>query len=120
MKTKKYDLICMSFDGDYVKNSSHNSIEDAENTSSDLGSKWFFYPFSFILSGQKIVSSYEGLIRMSDKKSFGELMFKNRKLKTVINTFKKTYDYLNDNDLTADCEEFEHIMIETNKNLIKS
>lgn len=118
MKTT-YDLICMSFTGDYVKDSNHNSIEDAEDTASDFGSKWFFYPFVFILSGQKIASTYEGLIRMSDKKSFAELMFKNRKFKTVIDTFKKTYDYLNENDLTADCDEFEDIMIETNRHLIR-
>lgn len=117
MKTK-YDLICMSFDGVYVKDSSHNSIEEAENI--ELGSKWVFYPFTFILSGQKIVSTYGGLIRMSDKKSFAELMFKNRKLQTVINTFKKTYDYLNEHELTADCYEFEEIMIETNRQLIRN
>ena len=119
MKTT-YDLICMSFDGVYVKNSSHNSIEDAENTSSDLGSKWFFYPFVFVLSGQKVVSTYEGFIRMSDKKSFAELMFKGRNIKTVIDTFKKTNDYFNTYDLNADCTEFEDIMIETNKHLIRN
>lgn len=48
---KKYRLICMSFDGDYQQERPvFDSIEDAWEYSNDLGSKWFFYPFHFVVT----------------------------------------------------------------------
>ena len=45
-----YQLICMSFDGDYVtERPEFESIEDAWEYSNDLGSKWYFYPFHFVI-----------------------------------------------------------------------
>ena len=77
------DLIFMSFDGEYVRDSEHETTEEAIRAAENIGSKWLFYPFCFILSGNKIVETGEGIIRMSDKKAFLELLFKNRKLTTV-------------------------------------
>ena len=118
MKTIK--LICMAFDGDYVTDSEHNNIDDAIDASANIGSKWFFYPFHFILSGSKVIETGQGLIRMSDKKAYSELMFKGRKFQTVINTFKKTFVYCMENEIEEnDLYEFENIMIETNHHLIR-
>ena len=47
----KYKLICMSFDGEYqTERPVFESIDDAWEYSNDLGSKWFFYPFHFVVT----------------------------------------------------------------------
>ena len=113
---KNYDLIMMSFDGATVKDSTHETIESAIDTASDLGSKWYFYPFLFIVSGSRIVETGDGLIRMSDKKSYSELMFKGRKLETARKVFKQTAAIC---EPDTDCYQFEGIMIHNNKHLIR-
>lgn len=50
-----YQLICMSFDGDYVtERFEFNSIDGAWEYANDLGSKWYFYPFHFVIEGETI------------------------------------------------------------------
>jgi hypothetical protein len=51
---KNYRLLQFAFDGYYVTDSEHETIEDARETSEDLGSKWFFYPLTVIASGQTV------------------------------------------------------------------
>ncbi len=52
---KTYQIICMSFDGEYqIEHPEFNSIDDAWNYSNDLGSKWYFYPFHFVISNKTI------------------------------------------------------------------
>lgn len=46
-----YKLIVMSFDGDYKTESPEfENTDDAWDYAADLGSKWFFYPFCFVLN----------------------------------------------------------------------
>lgn len=46
-----YEIVCMSFDGDYVReNGSFKTIQEAWDYAGDMGSKWFFYPFIFIVN----------------------------------------------------------------------
>lgn len=46
---KRYRLICMSFDGDYITEGPiFDTPENAWEHSSDMGSKWYFYPFHFV------------------------------------------------------------------------
>jgi len=55
-----YKLICMAFDGDYqTERPEFESVEDAREYSGDLGSKWYFYPFHFVVSasGKTIVDA---------------------------------------------------------------
>ena len=118
---KNYSLIFMSFDGEYVTDSKDSDLDVLLHNWENIGSKWIFYPFSFILSGKKIIETGQGLIRMSDKKAYSELMFKNRLLKTVIKTFARTNELVNDNDLNVvDCYDFEDLLINTNTNLIRN
>ena len=118
MKTIK--LILMSFDGSFVTDSTHENLESAFNTAENLGSKWFFYPFMFFTSGTKVIETGSGLIRMSDKKSFCELMFKNRKFTTVIKIFQSVNSYCEKNKIDdMDCFDYENLMIELNRNLIR-
>jgi len=45
-----YRLIVMSFDGDYKTESPQfENIDDAWDYANDLGSKWYFYPFYFVV-----------------------------------------------------------------------
>ena len=44
-------LICMSFDGEFqVERPVFQTINDAWEYSNDLGSKWYFYPFHFVVT----------------------------------------------------------------------
>lgn len=77
----KYNLICMSFDGDYVtERFMCDTIEQTWNESGDMGSRWFFFPFHFVVteSGKTIVDS-------GDRLEF----FNRKKLNTVKNIFNK-------------------------------
>jgi hypothetical protein len=48
-------LICMTFNGEHVTERGpidglFESVKNAAERSEDMGSRWFFYPFHFILS----------------------------------------------------------------------
>lgn len=74
-----YQLICMAFDGDYVtERPEFNSIDDAWEYSNDLGSKWFFYPFHFVIKNITIKDSPDQL-----------KYFNNKRIKTISKTFNK-------------------------------
>ncbi len=59
-----YKIICMSFDGDYqTEKPEFETINEAWEYSNDLGSKWFFYPFHFVvnITGKTIRDTFEFL-----------------------------------------------------------
>ena len=89
-----YNLICMSFDGDYVtERPDFDDIESAWDYSNDLGSKWFFFPFHFVIKNKTIKDTPELLDR-----------FLNKRIKTVskiFNAFSKHPELEG-----CDCEEF--------------
>jgi hypothetical protein len=65
---KKYKLLVMSFDGDSkVEKSEFETVEEVWGYSNDLGSKWFFYPFHFVISasGKTIIDSVPPLDRFN-------------------------------------------------------
>ena len=117
---RKYELVCMSFDGEYITDSKHETIEEACNASGNIGSKWFFYPFHFILSGSKIIDTGCGLVRMSDKKPFMELMFKGRKITTAVRAFNSLFIELQEEGDSSDCCDFELSLIEKYPDLIRN
>jgi hypothetical protein len=50
-----YQLIQMSFDGDYTNDHCNfDTIEDAWRYSQDQGSRWYFYPFHFVVKDKTI------------------------------------------------------------------
>ena len=92
----KYKLICMSFDGEYKTESPEfNEIQEAWNYSNDLGSKWFFYPFHFVVSesGKTIKDCPYPLD-----------VFINRRVETVSKIFE--VNSTRDDMQNADCETF--------------
>ena len=76
---RKYQVICVSFDGEYKRETPEfDTIEKASQYGNDLGSKWYFYPFQFIVSGETI-----------RKAGYGLTHFEGRRIKTVQRIFKK-------------------------------
>jgi hypothetical protein len=73
-----YKLIVMGFDGQYQTEGEFNSVSEAWDRSNDMGSRWYFYPWHFVLSesGKTIASAPDMLQR-----------FKGKKLSTVIPRF---------------------------------
>lgn len=120
MTEKQYKLICMSFDGEFVTDSI-GTLEDCLNRSANMGSKWYFYPFHFIVTigNGKVVETSTGLVVMGTGESFQSKLFKGRKLSTVKKVFANTYKRAESEDLQLDCLEFEHYMIAHNQKLLR-
>ena len=72
-----YKLICMSFDGDYVTEGEFKTIDDAWKRSEVMGSRWFFYPFHFVLtsSGKTIADSPYGIEFLKGKRLSSVIRF---------------------------------------------
>ena len=79
---KTYNLICMSFDGDYVtEGRDFESVDAAWNRSNDMGSRWFFYPFHFVTTGSgktiadtpELLEQFNGLRVKTVKKHFAKV-----------------------------------------------
>lgn len=104
-------LICMSFDGVYVTDT-NGTLKECQEASSNMGSKWFFYPFHFILtdSGKTIKEAGGITVFMSTGETVMNKKFAGKRLKTVIKKFEKLYNQLEDEKKTVDCEEFENLL----------
>lgn len=90
---RQYKLICMGFDGDYVTDAYCDSIDSAWEKSNDLGSKWYFYPFHFVLtpSGKSIASTPTGLEHM-----------KGKRLSTIQSLFKSLSEFPENKNANVD------------------
>lgn len=74
-------LICMSFEGEYqTERPTFKTTDDAWNYSDDLGSKWYFYPFHFVVS-----DSGKTVIDAPDMFSF----LRGKRVKTVVALFNE-------------------------------
>ena len=106
-----YELIQMSFDGEYVRDSVHNTLDEAIDTSADLGSKWYFYPFSIVTTGKsrKIVSMGGSICYIPTGQPVLESIFRGKQLKTVARYFAKVASEI------PDGEDFEQYIIEREK-----
>lgn len=118
---KQFKLICMAMDGVYIKDTV-GTLEHCQNQSADMGSKWYFYPFHFIVTtsiGEIVVDTGSGLIDRQSNESYQSKMFKGRKLATVQKVFKKMWLTIEKQNLQLDCIEYEHYMIAHNHKLIR-
>lgn len=107
-----YDLICMSFDGEYVRDSRHKTVKEAEETSADMGSKWYFYPFHFIVKNKTVIESFGSLVNMKTGEAYLPKLFNRKRLTTVKKVFKGLSDYCEANDIVCDSVEFESLLID--------
>lgn len=80
----KFKLVCLAFDGDMmVERPTFDSIEEASDYSNDMGSKWIFYPFHFVVT-ESLKTVKEGPPLL--------YFLKEKRLSTVRRIFKKVYD----------------------------
>ena len=74
-----FQVICMSFDGEFVtERPEFKWIDDAWEYANDLGSKWYFYPFHFLIKNETIKDTPINLE-----------YFKNKRTKTVQKIFNR-------------------------------
>jgi len=45
----KYKAVLMAVDGDFVTDYESKSVADVYKRANDAGSRWFFYPFIFVI-----------------------------------------------------------------------
>lgn len=115
----QYRLICMAFNGDHITDYEGN-MEECQDASSNNGSKWYFYPFHFIVNSRNMVKDTgEGLVRMSDKKSYMAAMFLNRKLNTVTKMFENLSKYCVKNNIECGYCEFEEMLINEHSDMLR-
>jgi len=51
MTQPKYKLLCMTFDGNFVTEMQvFNTVQEAWKHDNDMGSRWYFYPFHFVVT----------------------------------------------------------------------
>ena len=75
----KYQVIVMAFDGDIQRERPEfESIDETWEYANDLGSKWYFYPFCFVVKGQTIQDAPDLLRDL-----------KGKRIKTVRRLFNK-------------------------------
>lgn len=93
---RKVRLIVMSFDGEKQREGdTFNDVGEAWEHAGDMGSRWYFYPFRFVVteSGQTIVDTPSPLEHL-----------KGRRVKTVQRLFKMASEKEENQGL--DVEEF--------------
>jgi len=94
-------VLCMAFNGDYVvEKPVFDTTEQAWEYADNLGSKWFFYPFVFIISG----------IRIKDTPPILEFL-KHRNINRVQKIFKALSE--REEMERANVERFTQALIET-------
>lgn len=115
----KYELICMTFNGDFVKDFT-GTIEECKNISTDMGSKWYFYPFHFIITKKGTVMNAGGsLVNTKTKEYYMDRLFLKRNIKTIQKKFKEAQKFLESENIQVDGIGFEEVLIELNQNLLR-
>ncbi len=61
-----YKLLLLAPDGEYVMEGPCETIEDCEDMSEDMGSRWIFYPFHFVIKDHGQLSMTQRIIRAPD------------------------------------------------------
>jgi hypothetical protein len=98
--SEKCKLICMSFDGDYVTDHPRGQdvfecVKDAWEWENDMGSRWFFYPFRFVVtaSGETVKDAPDELFWL-----------KGKLVKTIVKLFENTSEL--PEAAGVECDEF--------------
>lgn len=84
-----YTLYQVAFDGEYVKDSEHAKIEQAQQTSADMGSKWIFYPLSVIVKGQTIKETGGQFLNMETDECLLSKKYEGKRFTTLLKDLQK-------------------------------
>lgn len=118
---KKFKLMCMAFDGATVEDS-FGTLENCRNRSADIGSKWYFYPFHFIVTAtisEIVIETGSGIIDTRTNEAYQSKLFKGRRLSTVKKIFMKTHKAAEKLNTQLDCIEYDSFMFHSNYKLIR-
>jgi len=97
-------LLLMSFDGETkTERPIFETVDDAWECANDIGSKWYFYPFYFVVSdsGQTIKDA-----------SYPLDCFIGKRVKTVSGIFASANKKLGENDRCVSVDVFSYIVTE--------
>lgn len=100
---KKVKLYVLSFDGECVCDSEHDTLEQANEKASDLGSKWFFYPWPVMVRGKTIVDIGGVFFNRKTNTPILYELFKGKRFNTIQKIFKKF----------SEKEEMQNVNVET-------
>lgn len=96
-------VICMSFDGTFkTERPIFTEVADALEYASDLGSKWYFYPWHFIVSDstKTIVHSPHGMAAWDGKRTA-----------TVVKAFNALYTKMKEAKEEAGVDKYHFMLI---------
>lgn len=92
---KSYNLMVVSFDGQTQLERVNGNVDDCWEHSNDMGSRWYYYPFHFVVSEKTVIDTPEGLEH-----------YKGKRIETLLREFKKAYDKSIGDNVQVDCFEF--------------
>ena len=102
------DVYVMSFDGSIIRDSSHKTIDEAQNAIDNFGSKWYFYPWP-IIAVNKTIKFIGGI--WADTNTHELILntqLKGKRIKTAQNIFKLLSSLPGNKD--CDPEQFEDLV----------
>lgn len=75
----KYRAMFMSFDGEHKIEGSFDTIDQAWEYINNVGSRWYFYPFCFVVKGLTVVAVPDQIVEF----------LRGKRIKTVAKIFKE-------------------------------
>lgn len=81
-----YKLILIAPDGDYVTEKAQESVDECCEQSANMGSRWIYFPFHFIIKDNGRVNMKQRIIEPPDGMDF----LKGKSLKNAIDYVVKT------------------------------
>ena len=93
----KYQALLVAFDGDYQIDYKRETIEEVQNALADRGSRWYFYPFEFVITGdsKNYKSHSETLRKRIVDHPYEGHNFQGRTVSTILNRIREgELDYL--------------------------
>jgi len=99
----------MSFDGEYVTDSEHDTIEAAQEASANMGSRWIFYPFHIIVKNLTVKEMGGMYYNVETHEALLDVKFRNKRFTTVKSVFEKCSKLPEAQGM--DCEEFENLLL---------
>jgi hypothetical protein len=102
-----YQLLLVACDGEYVTDCEGQTVDEVWNQANELGSRWIFYPFRFVI---KKVDDYK--IKNEKIVDAGEFEQLNGiKVQTLLDTFKNVYRKLKCNKQDIDYIGFIYLVL---------
>lgn len=98
---RQHLLVCMSFDGDcQFEYPNDNSVDGCWDYNDDMGSRWYFYPFRFVVIGNS------NIVKSAPEKA---KWLEGKRLSTVVRMFKAMSEKLSE-DCKCGIDEYMYLL----------